>query len=176
MGTSAITRRTVLSLGSNLGERMEHLQGAVDALFDAHGLTPVALSPVYETAPVGGPEQQGAFLNAIVVADSTLGPDLLLERTRNVELAFHRERAERWGPRTLDVDIIAYGDEVRDSPELTLPHPRAHERAFVLRPWVDVEPEAAIPKKGSARALLDSADVAGQRMRRRDDLVLRVPQ
>ncbi|RNL81995.1 2-amino-4-hydroxy-6-hydroxymethyldihydropteridine diphosphokinase [Halostreptopolyspora alba] len=175
MGTPAITRRAVLSLGSNLGERMEHLQGAVDALFDADGLTPVALSPVYETAPVGGPEQ-GAFLNAIVVADSTLGPDLLLERAQNVELAFHRERAQRWGPRTLDVDIIAYGDEVRDSPELTLPHPRAHERAFVLSPWTDVEPEATIPGKGNARELLGGPGVAEQRMRRRDDLVLRVPE
>ncbi|MBB4929251.1 2-amino-4-hydroxy-6-hydroxymethyldihydropteridine diphosphokinase [Lipingzhangella halophila] len=175
MAASTVARRAVLSLGSNLGERMDHLQGAVDALFDADGLTPVALSPVYETAPVGGPDQ-GAYLNAIVVADSALDPDLLLERTQNVELAFHREREVRWGPRTLDIDIITYGDEVRDSPALTLPHPRAHERAFVLRPWADADAEAAIPGRGSVRSLLDEDEVAGQHLRRRDDLVLRAPE
>ncbi|WP_046468609.1 2-amino-4-hydroxy-6-hydroxymethyldihydropteridine diphosphokinase [Allosalinactinospora lopnorensis] len=165
-------RRVVLSLGSNLGERMDNLQGAVDALFDPHGLTLVALSPVYETAPVGGPEQ-GSYLNAVVLADSALAPETLLERTQNVEEALHRVREERWGPRTLDVDIIAYGDEIRDDPALVLPHPRAHERAFVLRPWADVDSEAAIPGVGAVRTLI--GDVADQKLRRRDDLVLRTP-
>ncbi len=174
MATPTTAGRAVLSLGSNLGERMDHLQGAVDALFDAGTLTLVALSPVYETAPVGGPDQD-AYLNAIVVADSEFGADVLLERTQSVELAFHRERDVRWGPRTLDVDLVAYGDEVRESAALTLPHPRAHERGFVLRPWADVDPDAVIPGRGSVRDLLDIGGVAEQQMRRRDDLVLRRP-
>ncbi|MFC7329259.1 2-amino-4-hydroxy-6-hydroxymethyldihydropteridine diphosphokinase [Marinactinospora rubrisoli] len=165
-------RRVVLSLGSNLGQRMDNLQGALDSLFDARGLRFVAASPVYETAPVGGPEQ-GPYLNAIVVADTLLGPQTLLERAQSVEEAFERVRDVRWGPRTLDVDIIVYGDEVSDDPDLTLPHPHAHERAFVLRPWADVDPEARIPGRGSVRDLLTA--VRHQEVHRRDDLVLQVP-
>ncbi|RCV55157.1 2-amino-4-hydroxy-6-hydroxymethyldihydropteridine diphosphokinase [Marinitenerispora sediminis] len=165
-------RRVVLSLGSNLGQRMDNLQGALDVLFDARGLRFVAASPVYETAPVGGPEQ-GAYLNAIVLADTLLGPRTLLERAQSVEEAFDRVRDIHWGPRTLDVDIITYGDETSDDPTLTLPHPRAHERAFVLRPWADVDPEARLTGRGPVLELLRA--VRGQEVRRRDDLVLQVP-
>ncbi|GLU47350.1 2-amino-4-hydroxy-6-hydroxymethyldihydropteridine diphosphokinase [Nocardiopsis ansamitocini] len=169
-------RRVVLSLGSNLGARMETLQGAIDSLFEARGLRLVELSPVYETAPVGGPEQD-PYLNAVVVADTLLTLDTLLERTQGVEEAFHRLREVRWGPRTLDVDIIAYGDETRTDPELTVPHPRAHERVFVLQPWSDVQPDAEIAGRGPVRALLSDLDGQdGQDVRRRDDLVLRVPE
>lgn len=133
----------------------------------------MALSPVYETAPVGGPEQDD-YLNAVAVAETLLTPEALLERVQEVERAFHRVREVRWGPRTLDVDVIAYDGLVRTDPELTLPHPRAHERAFVLRPWADIDPDAEITGRGAVRDLL--AGVADQELRRRDDLVLRVPR
>lgn len=165
--------RVVLALGSNLGDRLGILQGAVDTLFAPGPLRPVALSPVYETAPVGGPEQDD-YLNAVAVAETLLTPEALLERVQEVERAFHRVREVRWGPRTLDVDVIAYDGLVRTDPALTLPHPRAHERAFVLRPWADIDPDAEITGRGAVRDLL--AGVADQELRRRDDLVLRVPR
>ncbi|MDA0563561.1 2-amino-4-hydroxy-6-hydroxymethyldihydropteridine diphosphokinase [Streptomonospora sp. S1-112] len=165
-------RRVVLALGSNLGDRMAALQGGVDALFEARPLVPRAVSPVYETAPVGGPEQ-GPFLNAVVAADTALPAEAVLERALAVEEAFQRVREVRWGPRTLDIDIIAVAGERSDDPRLTLPHPRAHERAFVLAPWADVDPAAEIPGRGAVRDLL--AAVADQELRRRDDLELRLP-
>ncbi|MFC4563865.1 2-amino-4-hydroxy-6-hydroxymethyldihydropteridine diphosphokinase [Nocardiopsis mangrovi] len=155
-----------------MGDRRAILQGAVDALFDAPGLEPVALSPVYETAPVGGPEQ-GPFLNVVLLADTELPPIELLERVQSVEEAFERVREARWGPRTLDVDIVAYGSRRGGDPDLTLPHPRAHERAFVLRPWADTDPDAVLPGHGAVADLL--AGVAGQEIRRRDDLALQPP-
>lgn len=164
--------RTVIALGSNLGNRFDNLQGAVDALFDAPGLEFVAVSPVYETDPVGGPEQ-GPYLNAVVVGETRLAPRTLLERAQSVENAFGRVRLERWGPRTLDVDLITVGDLTSDDPELTLPHPRAHERAFVLVPWVEVDPEAVLPGRGRAADLLAALDRRGVRLR--SDLVLQPP-
>ena len=162
----------MLSLGSNLGDRLDNLQGAIDALFDAPGLEFVAISPVYETKPVGGPEQ-GDFLNVVIVADSSVAPRSLLERVLNIEESMDRVRDVRWGPRTLDIDIVTIGEITCDEPELTLPHPRAHERAFVLVPWADVEPGAVLPGRGSVRDLLPS--VAGQELHRRDDLTLQPP-
>ncbi|MBP2704293.1 2-amino-4-hydroxy-6-hydroxymethyldihydropteridine diphosphokinase [Microbispora sp. RL4-1S] len=164
--------RAVLALGSNLGRRIDHLQGAVDALFDAPGLTFVAVSPVYETDPVGGPEQ-GPYLNAVVIADGVHDARTLLDRAQSIENAFGRERIERWGPRTLDVDLIAVGDLRSDDPELTLPHPRAHERAFVLVPWVRADPDAVLPGRGSVAALLAEVDQRG--VRPRTDLSLVPP-
>jgi 2-amino-4-hydroxy-6-hydroxymethyldihydropteridine diphosphokinase len=165
-------RRTVLSLGSNLGDRLDNLQGAIDALFDAPGLDFVAISPVYETTPVGGPEQDD-FLNVIIVADSRLAPESLLERVLGVEEAMGRTRAVQWGPRTLDIDIVTIGELTSEAPELLLPHPRAHERAFVLAPWSDVEPDASLPGQGRVTDLLPA--VADQRVSRRDDLCLQPP-
>ncbi|MDF5758916.1 2-amino-4-hydroxy-6-hydroxymethyldihydropteridine diphosphokinase [Spongiactinospora sp. TRM90649] len=164
--------RVALALGSNLGNRFDTLQGAVDALFDAPGLTFVAISPVYETDPVGGPEQ-GPYLNAVVIAETTLEPRALLERAQSVEDSFGRRRAERWGPRTLDIDLIAAGDHVLDDPRLTLPHPRAHERAFVLVPWADAEPGAVLPGHGSVAELAAASDTRG--VRRLTDRTLQVP-
>lgn len=164
--------RVVIALGSNLGRRIENLQGAVDSLFDAPGLTFVAVSPVYETDPVGGPEQ-GPYLNAVVIAESMLDPRTLLDRAQSVENAFGRERRERWGPRTLDVDLITVGNLMSDDPELTLPHPRAHERAFVLVPWAQADPAAVLPGRGSVAALLADTDQSGVRLR--PDLVLEPP-
>ncbi|GII52459.1 2-amino-4-hydroxy-6-hydroxymethyldihydropteridine diphosphokinase [Planotetraspora thailandica] len=164
--------RVVIALGSNLGRRLDYLQGALDALFEAPGLTFVAVSPVYETDPVGGPEQD-AYLNAVVVAESVQSPRALLERAHNIEHVFGRERLERWGPRTLDVDLIMMGGVVSDDPELTLPHPRAHERAFVLVPWAQADPAAVLPGHGPVADLLAGLDRSG--VRPRPDLSLEPP-
>ncbi|OLT26068.1 2-amino-4-hydroxy-6-hydroxymethyldihydropteridine diphosphokinase [Nocardiopsis sp. CNR-923] len=172
--------RAVLALGSNMGDRMATLQGAVDHLLTGEGApSPVAVSPVYETAPVGGPEQ-GAYLNAVLVVEAGGEPIDLLRRGQAAERAFDRVREVRWGPRTLDVDIVAFGDVRDDDPELILPHPRAHLRAFVLRPWLDADPEADLPGHGPVADVLAAvvaADSAGeQELNRRDDLRLRLPE
>jgi 2-amino-4-hydroxy-6-hydroxymethyldihydropteridine diphosphokinase len=164
--------RVVLALGSNLGDRLGALQSAVDALAAAGGLEVVAVSPVYETAPVGGPSQPD-YLNAVLIAETSLPPHGILRRTQAVEAALHRTREVRWGPRTLDVDVIAYGDEVSADPALTLPHPRAHERAFVLAPWHDADPDAELPCHGRVAGLL--AAVGRHGVQRRDDMALHCP-
>lgn len=165
--------KCVLSLGSNLGRRFETLQGAIDTLFDAPGLEFVAASPVYETEPVGGPSGQRPFLNAVIIAETSLPPRTLLERAQSVENAFGRERLERWGPRTLDIDLIMVGDTVLTDADLTLPHPRAHERAFVLVPWSKVDPEGRLPGHGPITELLTGLDDQG--VTPRDDLKLQRP-
>ncbi|GLW51498.1 2-amino-4-hydroxy-6-hydroxymethyldihydropteridine diphosphokinase [Streptomyces sp. NBRC 14336] len=168
-------QRAVISLGSNLGNRLETLQGAVDALADTPGLRIKAVSPVYETEPWGvEPGSQPSYFNAVVILKTTLPPSSLLERAHAVEEAFHRVRDERWGPRTLDVDIVAYADVVSDDPTLTLPHPRAHERAFVLAPWHDVDPGAKLPGRGAVADLLDTVPREG--VVPRGDLELRLPE
>ena len=172
MTTSTEMRHTVLSLGSNLGDRLDNLQEAIDALFDAPGLDFIALSPVYETKPVGGPEQ-GDFLNVIIVVSSRVAPKSLLERVLAIEDAMDRTRTVRWGPRTLDIDIVMMGDVTSTDPDLLLPHPRAKERAFVLQPWSDVEPDATLPGQGRVTDLLPG--VADQQVQRRDDLTLQPP-
>ncbi|MDH6441023.1 2-amino-4-hydroxy-6-hydroxymethyldihydropteridine diphosphokinase [Streptomyces sp. SAI-144] len=168
-------KRAVLSLGSNLGNRLETLQGAIDALEDTPGVRIKAVSPVYETQPWGVPaDSQPSYFNAVVVLKTTLPPSSLLERAHAVEEAFNRVRDERWGPRTLDVDIVAYAEVVSDDPVLTLPHPRAHERAFVLVPWHDVEPEAQLPGRGPVAELLDTVTRNGVEPRK--DLELQLPE
>jgi 2-amino-4-hydroxy-6-hydroxymethyldihydropteridine diphosphokinase len=170
--TRAWGTRVTIALGSNLGSRLENLQGGLDVLFDAPGLALVAVSPVYETAPVGGP-QQPDYLNAVLIATTTLPAHAVLERCHGVEAVFGRVREETWGPRTLDLDIIVYGDVVSDDPELTLPHPRAHERAFVLAPWHDIDPDAEIPSWGQVSDLL--AKIGSADIQRLDDVVLHPP-
>jgi 2-amino-4-hydroxy-6-hydroxymethyldihydropteridine diphosphokinase len=168
-------RRAVIALGSNLGNRLETLQGAVDALEDTPGVRVKAVSPIYETQPWGvAPGSQPAYFNAVVVLRTTLPPSSLLERAHAVEEAFHRVREERWGPRTLDVDIVAYADVVSDDPQLTLPHPRAHERAFVLAPWLDVDPAAQLPGRGAVADLLGAVTRTG--VEPRQDLELQLPE
>lgn len=166
-------RYAVLALGSNLGNRLEAIQGAVDALEDTPGTRVKAVSAVYETEPVGV-RGQPDYLNAVVLIRTTLPPSSLLERAGAIEEAFHRVRKERWGPRTIDVDIVAYQGVVSDDPALTLPHPRAHERAFVLAPWLDVEPQAELPGRGRVAELLAGVGRAG--VRPRGDLDLRLPE
>jgi 2-amino-4-hydroxy-6-hydroxymethyldihydropteridine diphosphokinase len=164
-----LSRRVVLALGSNLGNRLETVQGAIDEIADTPGVTLTRVSPVYETAPVGGPEQ-GSYFNAVVEIRTLLTPDLVLERCNSIEEAFQRVRVERWGPRTLDVDVITFEDVVQDDPRLTLPHPRAHERAFVLAPWLDIDPEAQVPGHGRVADLLAQVGLEG--VHRREDLEL----
>jgi 2-amino-4-hydroxy-6-hydroxymethyldihydropteridine diphosphokinase len=155
-----VNRRTVIAMGSNLGDRLDYLQGGLDGLFDTPRLRFLAVSPVYQTAPVGGPEQPD-YLNAVVIGETSMPAQALLERCHSLEDAFGRVRGERWGPRTLDLDLIVYGDQVTDSPGLTLPHPRAHERAFVLAPWHDIDPDAVIPGRGKVVDLLAAIGTAG---------------
>jgi 2-amino-4-hydroxy-6-hydroxymethyldihydropteridine diphosphokinase len=165
-------RRGVLALGSNLGERFNNLQGAVSTLADTPEVVVVGVSPVYETKPVGGPEDARDFLNAVVAIDTTLSAHTLLERCLAVEDAFDRERGERNAPRTLDVDLIVLGERIADDEDLRLPHPRAHERAFVLKPWADIEPDAEIPGQGRVMDLLGKLDVDDVRLREDAELEL----
>ncbi len=168
-------RWAVVALGANLGNRLENLQGAVDALADTPGLRVKAVSPVYETEPWGvEPGSQPSYLNAVAVVRTTLPPSSLLERAQAVEEAFLRVRDERWGARTLDVDIVTYADVVSDDPALTLPHPRAHQRAFVLAPWHDVDPQAQLPGRGPVADLL--AALGREGLTPRPDLELRLPE
>jgi 2-amino-4-hydroxy-6-hydroxymethyldihydropteridine diphosphokinase len=167
-------RRVVVSLGSNLGERLASLQGAVNALADTPDVWVTGVSPVYETEPVDAPEGSEAFLNAVVLLDTTLAATRLLDRAHAIEDAFGRDRSggELNAPRTLDVDLIVVGDRRGQDDSLRLPHPRAAERAFVLQPWYDVEPDAVIPDAGTVADLLEKADRSG--ITKRDDIALQV--
>jgi 2-amino-4-hydroxy-6-hydroxymethyldihydropteridine diphosphokinase len=151
-------RRAVISVGSNLGERRTNLQGALDSLADTPEVWVTAVSPVYETDPVGAPEGSRDYLNAVVLLDTTLSARTLLERAHAIEAAYGRAREdddERNAPRTLDVDLIVVGDRRADEDDLQLPHPRAHERAFVLVPWLDIEADAEIPGAGPIAELVE---------------------
>lgn len=157
--------RAVLSIGSNIGDRLARLQEAVDGFGDAV----VAVSAVYETAPWGGVEQ-GPFLNAVLIVEHPgVSARDWLRRGQEFERRAERVREKHWGPRTLDVDVITCGDVVSNDPELTLPHPHAHEREFVLVPWLDVDPDATLhdEKVTELVAGLDCSDVV------RTDLTLR---
>jgi 2-amino-4-hydroxy-6-hydroxymethyldihydropteridine diphosphokinase len=164
-------RRCVISLGSNLGDRHAKLQGAVHSLSDTPEVWLTAVSAVYETEPMGAPEGSEPFLNAIVLFDTTLSAHTLLDRAHAIEDAFGRERGGvPNAPRTLDVDIIVVGERRADDEDLTLPHPRAHERGFVLVPWSEIEPDAEIPGVGVVSELAEKVGSAG--LLRRDDLDL----
>ena len=161
-------RRAVISIGSNLGERRTNLQGALDSLADTPEVWVTAVSPVYETDPVGAPEGSRDYLNAVVLLDTTLSARTLLERAHAVEAAYGRSREddeERNAPRTLDVDLIVVGDRRADEDDLQLPHPRAHERAFVLVPWLEIEPDGEIPGAGPVAELVEKTGRDGVRLR-----------
>lgn len=134
----------------------------MDAIAGIEGVRLTGVSPVYETVPVGGPPQPD-YLNAVVLADVSVPSRELLDELHEVEAAFDRVRLVRWGARTLDIDILTVTGERSDDPDLTLPHPRAHERAFVLAPWHDVDPDAVLPGYGSVADLLALADQTGIR-------------
>jgi 2-amino-4-hydroxy-6-hydroxymethyldihydropteridine diphosphokinase len=166
-------RRVVVGLGSNLGDRLSNLQGAVDALADTPDFFVTGVSPVYETEPVDCPPDTQNFLNAVLLLDTTLAANRLLERALAVEDAYDRERTDvPNSPRTLDVDLIVVGDRRSDTDTLQLPHPRAAERAFVLKPWFDLEPDAELPGFGPIAELLARTGVDGLTLR--EDLALDV--
>ena len=137
-----------IALGSNLGDRRASIDAAIARLDAVPGVRVTRRSSLYETAPVGGPAGQGSYLNAVVEATSTLGPDDLLARLQVIEADLGRVRTERDGPRTIDLDILLHGDAVLDSPQLTLPHPRLHERLFVLDPLAEIAPGVVHPTVG----------------------------
>ncbi len=162
-GQLRAVRRAALGLGSNLGDRLEHLQAAVDSLTETPDLSVVAVSPVYASDPVGGPADSPEYLNAVIVAETALSPQVLLERAQAIEEGLGRERPERWAPRTIDIDLLVVGEQIVDEERLQLPHPRAAERAFVLAPWADVDPDAVLPGHGSVGDLLAATGTAGVR-------------
>jgi 2-amino-4-hydroxy-6-hydroxymethyldihydropteridine diphosphokinase len=134
-----MAQRAFLALGSNLGDRWQHLRAGVAGLPDV-----VAVSSVYETDPMGGPGGQEAFLNLVVELDTGLTPRQLLKVAHRAEADADRVRGERWGPRTLDVDVLLVGDLTVDEPDLQVPHPRMWERAFVLAPLADLAPDLVV--------------------------------
>lgn len=137
-----------LALGSNLGDREAMLRGAREALNNSPRVRVEASSPLYETDPVGGPSQQPPYLNAVLQVVTDLPAEALLRRCLEVEDRFGRLRQERWGARTLDVDVLFYGRKICRRPDLVLPHPRLHHRRFVLAPLADLAPELVHPVLG----------------------------
>jgi 2-amino-4-hydroxy-6-hydroxymethyldihydropteridine diphosphokinase len=146
-----------VGIGSNLGDRETHLLTALDLLAAEEGIEVVAVSRLRETEPVG-PVEQGPFLNGAVQVTTDLPPRQLLERLLDVEQRLGRVRAERFGPRTIDLDLLVYGDETADEPGLTLPHPRLHERRFALEPLAELAPGLVVPGRGPVSALLSKLE------------------
>ena len=142
-----------VGIGSNLGDREATLRHAIELLAAEEGIEVVAVSELRKTEPVG-PVEQGPFLNGAVLVTTQLPPRELLERMLAVEQRLGRVRKERFGPRTIDLDLLVYGEQVIDEPGLTIPHPRLHERRFALDPLADLAPDLVIPGRGSISALL----------------------
>ena len=137
--------KAYLGLGSNLGDRFANLAEAVSRLGKAGGVRVGRVSPVYETDPVGGPREQPKFINAAAHVRTTLSPERLLAVCTRIEDLLGRTREVRWGPRTIDLDILIYDQEIRADPDLTLPHPSMHERRFVLQPLAEIAPDLTHP-------------------------------
>ena len=135
--------RGFVALGSNLGDRLANLQRAVELLGGREGIRVLKASRVYETDPVGPPQPD--YLNAVLEVETILAPRTMLEAAQAVERDLGRVRGERWGPRTIDVDLLTYGDEYIDEPGLQIPHPRMHERAFVLVPLLELTADPVLP-------------------------------
>ncbi|MDP9243108.1 MAG: 2-amino-4-hydroxy-6-hydroxymethyldihydropteridine diphosphokinase [Actinomycetota bacterium] len=145
-----------IGLGSNLGDRLQNLEAAVQALSETPGIRVVHSSSVYETAPVGGPPQ-GDYLNAVLEIETGLKPRELLAALQEVERKLGRVRDERFGPRTIDVDLLTYHDDVIDEPDLQIPHPRMHERAFVLVPLAELRAGRELPDGRTLEPVTDAA-------------------
>lgn len=148
--------RAVIALGANLGDREETLAAAVADLAAVDGVTVIAQSPLVDTVAVteaGPDETHPAYLNGVVIVDTDISAHTLLAMLHDIELRHGRVRAERWGDRTLDLDLVVYGDLIENG-NLVVPHPRAHERRFVLEPWLAVDSDAAIPGRGLVRDLV----------------------
>ncbi|HSN12502.1 MAG TPA: 2-amino-4-hydroxy-6-hydroxymethyldihydropteridine diphosphokinase [Propionibacteriaceae bacterium] len=153
--------KVAFGLGSNLGDREGHLQAAVAGLA-RRGVRDLRVSSAYETDPVGGPAQPD-YLNAVAVGETSLAAVERLTLAKELEFEAQRVRTVRNAPRTLDVDILALGDVVLHTEQLTLPHPRAHERAFVLVPWAEIDPDFPVPGLGKVAELAASVDASGVR-------------
>ena len=150
-------RTAFVGIGSNLGEREINLERALELLSAEDGIEVSAVSEIRETEPVG-PVEQGPFLNGAARLETSLAPRELLERLLAVENRLGRVRTERWGPRTIDLDLLLYGGETVDEPGLTVPHPRLHERRFALEPLADLDPELVVPGRGRVADLLAELD------------------
>ena len=150
---------SILALGGNLGDRKETIRSAIRALKETDGVTVLAKSPLVESFAVteaGVDKSRPNYLNGVVEIETTLKPGALLDLVRSIERDHGRVRLERWGSRTLDIDIITFGSLIKETKLLTLPHPRAHERAFVLVPWAQIDQDAVLPGHGKIAALADS--------------------
>ncbi|WP_138275870.1 2-amino-4-hydroxy-6-hydroxymethyldihydropteridine diphosphokinase [Rhodoluna limnophila] len=150
--------KAILALGGNLGKRRKTIRSALKALAVTPGIKGVLCSPLVESVALteaGTDETKPNYLNGVVRIETTLKPKELLNEIRRIETEHGRIRLERWGSRTLDIDIITYGNEIKVGKELTLPHPRASERAFVLVPWSLLEPDAVLPGYGSVKELAE---------------------
>ena len=153
-------RRVVFSLGGNLGDVADSLQRAVDLIASTPDVVVTDVSSVYRTEPVGRTDQP-AFLNIVLLAETMMSSRVLLERVQAIEAYLGRVREERWGPRTIDIDLITLGARVKDEEDLVLPHPRAQERAFVLVPWLEADPAAELPGHGVVADLVAGLDTSG---------------
>lgn len=162
--------KVVFSLGSNVGDSLEILQGAVTQLATTPNVIPVDVSSVYITDPVGEVEQDD-FYNLVLVCETTQEPMTLLERANAIEEAFGRTRDIPGGPRTLDIDLIMVGKRELDRPELVLPHPEAHKRAFVLVPWLEVDPKGEL----AGQPLTELVEKVGTEGVRKTDEVIELP-
>jgi 2-amino-4-hydroxy-6-hydroxymethyldihydropteridine diphosphokinase len=145
MTTTSRKHDAYIGLGSNLGHREKYITAALNALQNTRGIEVVKVSKLYETEPVGGPEGQSNYVNAAAHLRTTLSPERLLEVCLEIEKSLARERAVHWGPRTIDLDVLCYDQEIIATPTLTLPHPLMHERAFVMEPLAEVAPELMHP-------------------------------
>ncbi len=146
-----------LGVGANLGSREETLQRAVELLQEADGVDVVAVSQLRETEPVGVVDQP-RFLNGAVAVETTRTPRELLDLLLGIERSLGRVREERWGPRTIDLDLLVYGSEVVDEPGLRVPHPHLHERRFALEPLAELDPQLEVPGRGRVSGLLSALD------------------
>ena len=151
--------KAVVALGSNLGDRFDYLQKAVNEINSLTDIEISEISSVYETLPVGGPEQ-GNYLNAVVTLNTKFEAKALLLKLLLIELNLGRQREIAWGPRTIDLDIIWFEDQTINLENLVLPHPRAHERCFVIKPWLEIEPKARIGNT-EIREFLKNLDCSG---------------
>lgn len=161
-----------LGLGSNVGDRLGFLQEAVSALAGARGVKAVSVSSVYSSEPVGNVDQP-EFLNAVAAVETTLEPGELLGLIQRIEAIHGRRRDTVWGPRTLDIDILLFGDRVIEEEDLVVPHPRLRERRFALEPLLEIDKDVALPDGTTVDSLLDELDEEAW-VRREEDLELRI--
>lgn len=161
LGNMRPIQKTVFSIGSNLGDSLETIQKAIGYIGDTPDVIPVDVSSVYRTKPVGPVTDQPGFLNVVLVAETTLEPITLLERIQAIETALGRVRDVPGGPRTIDIDLVMVGRRELATEQLTLPHPHAHERAFVLVPWLEADPLGELAGHGPLVDLAASVDSSG---------------